>query len=122
MAYNRQKLMAFSTLLKGILMLYIGLMIMIPIFDFIFPHQIIILFLMVLGSNFGVFLGLWELSESKNGGLPSEVMLERFQPVKMAVPILYLLCLILSFIPATGAYCRSDLVYRNSQPLILKIL
>ncbi|TNV72696.1 hypothetical protein FGO68_gene9420 [Halteria grandinella] len=91
--------------------LYMFLMAMIPVFDFLMPHKIIILFLMVLFSNFGVFLCQWNLAECIDGGSPSEIMLSRFKPVKIIIPILYAVLLVLSFIPATGAHCTLAMTY-----------
>ena len=88
-------------------------MIMIPVFDFLMPHMIVILFLMILASNFVQFLCQWNLAENIDGGSPSEVMLARFKPVKIIVPILYGVLLILCFIPATGANCTLNLIYRK---------
>ena len=93
--------------------LYIFVMIMIPVFDFLMPHQILILYLMVLFSNFGIFLCQWNLAENIDGGSPSEVMLSRYRPMKIIIPILYTALFILSFIPATGAYCTQTLTYRK---------
>lgn len=107
---NAGRLMTFEGLIFG---LYMFLMAMIPIFDFLMPHAIIVLFLMVLLSNFGHFLAQWSLAENIDGGSPSEVMLARFKPVKIAVPILYIALLVMSFIPVTGATCTLSQVYRK---------
>lgn len=86
---------------------------MIVIFDFVIPHQLMVLFLMVLVSNVTVFLNLCHLFEQDK--VPAELEAKlKFSKFKKAMFIVYGALAGLSLFPATGAYCRESLVYRKT--------
>ena len=87
---------------------------LIVIFDFIIPHQIIVLFIMVLLSNVGIFMTFCYFAENKEVRGDTG-FLAKFRADKIVFTILYVACLILSVFPLTGAYCREGLAYRKCQ-------
>jgi hypothetical protein len=75
------------------------------IFDFVIPHQIMVLYLMVLASNVGVF---WNLCYFVyNEAVPGQAELKAwFRPFRIGFGIAYGACLVFMIFPLTGAYCR----------------
>lgn len=105
----------------GLFALFIFLMLLIPIFDFIMPTQILMLFFMVLLSNVGVFLCFCNLAANSEGGSPSQAMLSRLKPVSIIVPIFYFTLLILGVLPEFGASCSQTWTYRKEYSCLLKM-
>lgn len=83
---------------------------MIVVFDIFVPHLIIIIYLMMVASNYGVFFLLdFLINNEQFGGHLSQ----KFKPVKTVMTTLFALFFVIGFLPVVGASCRAGFVYRN---------
>jgi 4-amino-4-deoxy-L-arabinose transferase-like glycosyltransferase len=87
-------------------------MLMIVVYDLIIPTEILVLYVMMNFSNFGVFFLFNMLVNSRQVGA-DENLQNRFNPIKWIICISYLILLVIGFIPPIGAYCRNGFNYRK---------
>ena len=87
-------------------------MIWLILFEVVLPDTIMVLFLMVLASNYSIFYTFKVLVY--NPSVQSDSTLRsRFKPIEFAITMMYLLCLVIGFIPKLGAYCKQGFIYRK---------
>jgi hypothetical protein len=85
-----------------VLGLFLGLMVMIPIYDLGVPEKIWVLYLM-LGTSYLGTIKTFQMIKGDERGLTDNLMLG-----------VGILLMILGVIPRVGAFCKDDQIYRNS--------
>ena len=90
-------------------------MLLIMVFD-LFAKYIILLYFMLLGSNYAMYRIFRLLFNDTNVRKDDQTADSRFLPVNVAFNTLYLLCAALSLVPQINNPCNSTRVYRISLP------